>query len=189
MTWALGAHPVSGVVAEAHRAAVDEALTYLEQNACWVRRGHGGHEFLKGAGFIAAGYPHRSSRAGDPQLHTHVLIANATLGPDGRWSRLCHPAIFEHAKTASYIYEAHLRHELTQRLGIEWEQVRHGLADIKGYSAEQIAHFSTRRKEILEAAGEGASARAMQVATLATRKPKERDLTDQSLREIWPLRQ
>src|SRR5689334_14978091 len=74
-------------------------------------------------GFLAAGYLHRSSRNGDPQLHTHVLIANATKGPDGKWTRLYHPAIYEHAKTAGYIYEAHLRHELTRRLGIEWQPV------------------------------------------------------------------
>jgi conjugative relaxase-like TrwC/TraI family protein len=154
VTWALGGHPVSGVVAEAHRAAVAEALSYLERNACWARRGAGGAEFVHGNGFLAAGYLHRSSRAGDPQLHTHVLIANATLGPDGRWSRLYHPAIYEHAKTASYIYEAHLRHELTQRLGVRWQAVEKGLADIRGFSREQLEHFSTRRAEIIEAAGE-----------------------------------
>jgi conjugative relaxase-like TrwC/TraI family protein len=185
LTWALGGHPVSGVVAEAHRAAVREGLAYLERNACWVRRGKGGSEFLPGAGFLAAGYLHRSSRAGDPQLHTHVLVANATLGPDGRWSRLYHPAIYEHAKTASYIYEAHLRHELTQRLGVRWQAVEKGLADIRGFSRAELEHFSNRRAEIIEAAGEGASARAMQIATLATRRAKDRDLGEESLRELW----
>jgi len=185
LTWALGGHPVSGQIKEAHATAVAEALGYLERQACWTRRGRGGHEFVPGNGFLAAAYAHRSSRAGDPQLHTHVLIANATKGPDGRWSRLYHPAIYEHAKTASYIYEAHLRHELTQRLGVEWQPVVKGIADIKGFSAEELRRFSTRRAEILEAAGEGASARAMQVATLATRKAKDRDLTTESLREAW----
>ena len=188
LTWALGGHPVSGQVAEAHRAAVAEALDYLEWAACWTRRGKGGHEFVPGNGFLAAAYAHRSSRAGDPQLHTHVLIANATKGPDGRWSRLYHPAIYEHAKTASYIYEAHLRHELTQRLGVEWQPVRKGIADIEGFSKEELRRFSTRRAEILEAAGEGASARAMQIATLETRKAKDRDLTTESLREAWRVK-
>ena len=113
---------------------------------------------------------------GDPQLHTHVLIANATKGPDGRWTRLYHPAIYDHAKTASYIYEAHLRHELTRRLGVEWQPIRKGIAEIEGFADEHLRRFSTRRAEILEAAGADASARSMQVATLATRKPKERDI-------------
>jgi hypothetical protein len=78
-----------------------------------------------------------------------------------------------------------LRHELTQRLGVEWQPVVKGIADIQGFSREELRRFSTRRAEILEAAGEGASARAMQVATLATRKAKDRDLTTESLREAW----
>lgn len=86
LTWALGGHPVSGQVKEAHAAAVAEALGYLERQACWARRGRGGNEFVPGNGFLATAYLHRSFRAGDPQLHTHVLIANATKGPDGRWS-------------------------------------------------------------------------------------------------------
>jgi conjugative relaxase-like TrwC/TraI family protein len=185
LTWALGGHPVSGEVMEAHRAAVAEALGYMERNACWARRGKGGATFVPGNGFLAAAYAHRSSRAGDPHLHTHVLIANATKGPAGRWSRLYHPAIFEHARTAGFIYEAHLRHELTRRLGIEWGQAEDGVANIRGFSPEEMRRFSTRRAEILAAAGEGASARAMQIATLETRQTKDRDLTTESLREAW----
>ncbi|HYC81676.1 MAG TPA: MobF family relaxase, partial [Solirubrobacterales bacterium] len=185
LTWALGGHPVSGQVREAHHAAVAEALDYMERHASWARRGKGGAQFIPGNGFVAAAYVHRSSRAGDPQLHTHVLIANATKGPDGRWSRLYHPAIYEHARTAGFIYEAHLRHELTRRLGIEWQPVKNGIADVRGFSSQEIRRFSTRRAEILAAAGEGASARAMQVATLETRKAKDRDLTTESLREAW----
>ncbi|MBS1892154.1 MAG: relaxase domain-containing protein, partial [Actinobacteria bacterium] len=188
LTWALGGHPVSGQVMEAHRAAVEAALSYMERSACWARRGKGGRTFVPGSGFLAAAYIHRSSRAGDPQLHTHVLVANATLGPDGRWSRLYHPAIYEHARTASYLYAAHLRHELTQRLGVEWEPLRNGLADIRGFSAEELRAFSTRRAEILAAVGEDASAKAMRVAALETRQAKDRDITDESMREGWRAR-
>ena len=173
---------------EAHRAAVDAALSYMERAACWARRGKGGHEFVHGAGFLAAAYVHRSSRAGDPQLHTHVLVANATLGPDGRWSRLYHPAIYEHAKTASYIYEAHLRHELTLRLGVDWEPVGNGIADIRGFSAEELRAFSTRRAEILAAVGAGRLRARDAVAALETRQAKDRDLTDESMREGWRVR-
>jgi conjugative relaxase-like TrwC/TraI family protein len=188
LTWALGGHPVSGQVMEAHRAAVGAALSYMERSACWARRGRGGATFVPGAGFLAAAYIHRSSRAGDPQLHTHVLIANATLGPDGRWSRLYHPAIYEHAKTASYLYEAHLRHELTLRLGVEWDPVEKGIADIRGFREEELRAFSTRRAEILAAAGEGASAREMQIATLTTRRAKDREISGESLREAWRVK-
>jgi conjugative relaxase-like TrwC/TraI family protein len=188
LTWALGGHPVSGQVMEAHRAAVEAALSYMERSACWMRRGKGGRTFVPGQGFLAAAYVHRSSRAGDPQLHTHVLVANATLGPDGRWSRLYHPAIYEHARTASYLYAAHLRHELTRRLGVKWEPLRNRLADIRGFSAEELCTFSTRRAEILASVGADASAKAMRVAALETRQAKDRDITDESMREGWRAR-
>jgi conjugative relaxase-like TrwC/TraI family protein len=103
----------------------------MQREACWTRRGAGGSEFIQGNGYLAAAYRHRSSRNGDPQLHTHVLIANATQGPDGRWTRLYHPAIYDHATTASYIYEAHLCHELTQRLGVEWQRPVRGVAIVE----------------------------------------------------------
>jgi conjugative relaxase-like TrwC/TraI family protein len=186
LTWALGGPPVGVEVSEAHAEAVKAGLDYLQQTACLTRRGAGGREFVQGNGFLAAAYTHRSSRAGDPQLHTHVLVANATKGPDGRWTRLYHPGIYHQLKTAGYVYEAHLRSELTQRLGVQWGEVRNGIAEIEGFDPEHLKVFSTRRAEILEAAGgEGASARAMQVATLATREAKDTDLTTESLRELW----
>ncbi len=185
LLWALGGYQAAIEVNEAHRHSVEAALTYLQRQACWTRRGAGGHEFLHGNGFLAAAFEHRSSRAGDPQLHTHVLIANATKGPDGRWTRLYHPAIFDHAKTAGYIYEANLRHELSQRLGVQWQPVRNGIAEIEGFADSHLREFSKRREEILEAAGPDASARARQVATLATRKTKEKDVSREDLLQRW----
>jgi len=103
LTWALAGREISPEVKAAHQRSVEVALSYMERHACLTRRstGDGGRVFLNGNGFLAAGYLHRSSRNGDPQLHTHVLIANATKGPDGKWTRLYHPAIYEHAKTAA----------------------------------------------------------------------------------------
>jgi conjugative relaxase-like TrwC/TraI family protein len=184
LAWALGGHPVAAEVKAAHAEAVRAGIDYLQDVACWTRRGDGGHIFSKGNRILAAGYLHRSSRAGDPQLHTHVLIANAAFA-EGRWTRLYHPAIYEHAKAAGYIYEAHLRDELTRRLGVRWWKVENGIAEIRGFDPDHLLAFSTRRQEILEAAGEGAGARARQVATLATREAKDRDLTTESLRDLW----
>jgi conjugative relaxase-like TrwC/TraI family protein len=66
LTWALGGHPAATEVAAAHRASVEAAINYMQRQACWTRRGKGGHEFVHGNGFLAAAYTHRSSRAGDP---------------------------------------------------------------------------------------------------------------------------
>jgi conjugative relaxase-like TrwC/TraI family protein len=188
LTWALGGPDAGQAVMDAHHRSVEAALGYMQRQACWTRRGAGGREFVPGNGYLAAAFDHRSSRGGDPQLHTHVLIANATRGPDGRWTRLYHPAIYEHAKTASAIYEANLRWELTRSLGVSWGEVRHGIAEIEGFADSHLREFSTRRAEILAAAGgPEASARARQVAALATRSPKERVLEGE-MRERWAER-
>ena len=83
-------------------------------------------------GFVAAGFVHRSSRAGDPQLHTHVLVANITLLRGRTLAGLDATQLYWHADTAGYLYKAHLRHELTARLGVEWGPVRNGVAEIDG---------------------------------------------------------
>mgnify|MGYP005811969297 CR=1 FL=1 len=142
-------------------------------------------EMVRGQGFLAAAYRHRTSRAGDPQLHVHTLIANATRGADGKWTRLHHPTIYHHAKTAGYLFEAHFRFELTQALGVRWQEARNGIAEIEGFEDAHLREFSTRRKEILEAAGPDASARSRQVTTLATRSGKENGVTLPTLRERW----
>lgn len=70
-------------------------------------------------------------------------------------------------------------------MGVEWQPTRNGIAEIAGFADEHLRAFSTRRQEILEAAGPDASARSLQVATLATRKPKERDVSRGELLERW----
>ncbi len=188
LTWALGGPEAGQAVMDAHHRSVEAALGYMQRHACWTRRGKGGAEFVRGSGYLAAAFDHRSSRNGDPQLHTHVLVANATQGPDGRWTRLYHPAIYEHAKTASAVYESHLRHELSRSLGVRWGEVRHGIAEIEGFDRAHLREFSTRRAEILKAAGgPEASARARQVATLATREVKQHSL-EGDMRERWQAR-
>ncbi len=185
LLWALGGAEAGAEVSRAHERSVVAAIDYMQREACWTRRGAGGSEFVKGNGYLAAAYVHRSSRNGDPQLHTHVLVANATKGPDGRWTRLYHPAIYDHAKTAGYIYEAQLRHELSRSRGVRWQEVRNGIAEVEGFADEHLRAFSTRRAEILEAAGTDASARARQVANLATRVAKEKGVSRETLRERW----
>ena len=84
------------------------------------------------SGFVAAAFRHRTSRAGDPQLHTHVLVANLGRGADGRWSALDGRRLYAHARTASFVYQAVLRGELTRTVGVEWSPVRKGIAEVVG---------------------------------------------------------
>ena len=142
----------------------------MERAAAVTRRGAGGVHVDRRQRLVAAAFRHRTSRAGDPQLHTHVLVANLTLGADGRWSTLDGRRIYAHAKTAGYLYEARLRGELTRELGVEWEPVRNGIADVAGVPPAVLRAFSRRRADIeaeLERRGRDRAPRAAQVAALA----------------------
>jgi conjugative relaxase-like TrwC/TraI family protein len=141
--FALADDEVSAQVRDAHDQAVAASLSWLEHNACVVRRGAGGAVTHAGDGLVAAAFRHRTSRAGDPHLHTHVLVANLTQGPEGHWTALDARHLFALSKTAGHLYEAQLRHELTARLGVEWETVRNGIADLSGIPRTLIENLSS----------------------------------------------
>ena len=116
--FAIGEPALAGALVEAHESAVDAALGYLEREACRVRRGRGGVRREVGEGFVAAAYRHRMSRAEDPQLHTHVVAANMARGADGRWTALDATPIYQHAKAAGFLYQAHLRAAVRERSAV-----------------------------------------------------------------------
>lgn len=184
---ALGDKEASDQVVSAHDAAVAAALSYLERHASHARRGKGGKNKIGSKGFIAAAFRHRTSRAGDPLLHTHVLVGNVIKGEDGKWGALDARQLYLQAKTAGYLYQAHLRMELTRRLGVEWTPARSGAADIEGIPRKVIRAFSKRRAEIEAIVGHDgeASARAAEVAALTTRKAKDYKVTPDDLLPEW----
>jgi conjugative relaxase-like TrwC/TraI family protein len=113
---------VSGQLVACHEEAVNAALEYLQDMAVSVRRGRAGERVERAGGLIAACYRHRMSRALDPQLHTHVVAANLAQGPDGRFTALHSSRFYREAKTAGYLYQAHLRALVSERLGLEWDR-------------------------------------------------------------------
>ena len=177
-------------ISEAHEASWQAALRYLEREACIVRRGKGGTIREHGEGFVAAAFRHRTSRAQDPHLHTHVVVANLTRTEDGEWRSLDGEAILKtYRLAAGYLYEAQLRRELTVRLDVEWTRPVKGMGEIRGVPEQAIRAFSTRRQSLvehMEALGTEGFA-ASRVAALATREAKEQvDLP--GLREHWKAR-
>src|SRR4051794_18846987 len=183
----VGDERMQGAIRAAHDRAVEDALGYLERSAAKGRRGHDGLVTINGSGVLAAAFRHRTSRAGDPQLHTHVVVANVVHGADGRWSALDGRLIYAHAKTAGYLYEARLRAELTRSLGVAWTPVKRGIADVDGISQEVLRTFSRRRVEIEEelARRGRVGAVAAQVVALATRRRKDYRVTPERLAPEW----
>jgi conjugative relaxase-like TrwC/TraI family protein len=187
--YGIGDRTVSPVAREAHDEAVREALGYLERHATWTRRGHVGKERVRGDGLTVAAFRHRTSRAGDPQLHTHAVVANTTFA-DGRATALDGRALYAHARTAGFLYQAALRKNLTENLGVEWEPVHNGVAEITGIDDDVLKHFSRRSQEIRERMTRvgGRSAHAAEIAALETRRAKDYNVPTDRLREEWRSR-
>jgi len=179
-----------GAVRGAHDRAVVEAVRYLERSAAAVRRGHAGARVEPADGLVAAAFRHRTSRVGDPQLHTHVLVSNLGRGPEGRWSALDGRRLYAHARAASFVYQAVLRSELTRSLGLEWLRVHKGIAELAGVPRPVLRAFSRRRAEIEAALAEHgtSSPRAAEAAALATRRAKRDGVDAAELMAGWRSR-
>ena len=179
--YAIADDEISDALRDAHDEAVTAALDYLEREATSARRGKGGRERIEASGVVGGAYRHRMSRERDPQLHTHVVVANLTRGADGRWGALHAYPAYQHAKAAGCAYEAHLRWAIRERLAwIEWGAVRNGIAEIAGVPQNVLVEFSRRRQQILEWVAEhgaGDAGPRLENAVLATRprKPEEID--------------
>lgn len=188
LLYAFGDDRVRSEVTAAHQAAVAEGIAYMEDNCSSSRLGvrfrdaEGNRRFttrsVQSEGYVAAAFDHFTSRANDPQVHTHVVVINRVWADEG-WRAIDAKRGYAHAKAGGSVYQAALREELTRRLGVGWQPVVNGAADIAGFSPELIRHFSTRRSEIVEAVnryvaevGGEAHRRVWQTVTLQTRQPK-----------------
>lgn len=181
---ALAGEPVGAEVRAGHDAAVSAAAGYLERCALWARRGSGPERReVPVSGLVGAAFVHRTSRAADPHLHTHLLVAN--LVSDGhRWSAIDARGLFAHCRTAGFLYEAHLRTELGRRLGVGWTPVRRGRAEILGIYPPVLRAFCRRHAEVTAwLSARGASGpQAERVAVVATRLAKDPTLGFEELR-------
>jgi conjugative relaxase-like TrwC/TraI family protein len=190
--WARADDAVRAEIIASVDASVAAGVDYLERQALRVRIGGKRQE---AQGLVAASYLHSTSRAFDPQLHRHVVIANVATGPDGVNRALDSPSLFHHAKTAGYVAGAELRHQLTARLGVQWTTVSRGLSEVVGVSEEAMAAISTRSQEMAAAAlaidmeSGGSigteSPAARQALALATRSPKTTGVDPEGLRAGW----
>jgi conjugative relaxase-like TrwC/TraI family protein len=153
LLWALGGHEIRTIVEEVHEAAWRRALAYGEQVAAFTRIGAGGIAQVPTHGFVATAFVHRDSRAGDPDLHTHVTIANRVLGPDGIWRTLDSKQLHAVAVSMSELYNSAVEQGLTERLEVLFVEVSKGagkrpVREIDGMPTEWIRGFSRRRTQV-----------------------------------------
>ncbi|MCS4492593.1 MobF family relaxase, partial [Corynebacterium sp. ES2715-CONJ3] len=143
----------------------------------------------KTVGISGVKYEHRTSRAGDPHVHSHVLIANKQLCRDGRVRTLDGVSLYHEARAAGMVYQATVREILSRKLGVEFGEVVNGCAEIVGLDdPELIAAYSTRAREIDQwQADNGLDTRAAyeRVAQKITRRSKNTDISLYELETEW----
>ena len=151
--WAVAPKAVSERIEAAHQAAVNDTMSWLEKHATYTRSGTNGIAQIDVRGLIAAQFTHRDSRAGDPDLHTHVAISNKVQAHDGRWLALDGRMIHRYLVAASEHYNSRLEAELTQRIGAQFteRQVALGkrpIRELVGVDPAVNERFSQRRRSI-----------------------------------------
>ncbi len=156
--WGLADAGTQALIVEAHHAAVAQVLDLMEREVAATRRGvdagNGAVAQVPVVGIAATAYDHWDSRAGDPQLHTHVVISNKvkTLA-DGRWRSLDGRPMHAAVVALSEHYNAVLADRLTGTFGLGWEQRARGKDrnpawEIEGVSDGLIGEFSSRGRAI-----------------------------------------
>lgn len=153
--WAIAPREVAAVIEQAHDDAVTDTLRWIEQNAIYTRRGKNGVRQVDVHGLLAAAFTHRDSRAGDPDLHTHVAISNKVQAvDDGQWLALDGRPIYSNAVAASERYNTRLEAFLVQRLGVRFadrqavDQGKQPVREIVGVDGQLPQRWSSRRAAI-----------------------------------------
>jgi conjugative relaxase-like TrwC/TraI family protein len=188
--YGLGDPATGRAVLSAHHAGLAEAVAYLDEHL-GARRGHGGVQHVSGQGLLAVGFDHRTSRDGDPLLHTHLVVVNRVQGPDGRWTALDGRDLYRHRLAADAIYRTTYQRTLSRTLGVEWTAAdQHGNRELRGMPEALVRSFSKRTGQInaeldrLGADGRERTPRLVKWTVHATRKPKEHERPD-TLYDRW----
>jgi conjugative relaxase-like TrwC/TraI family protein len=180
--WAAGDADQRAAIEQAHRAAVDAALQFVEREGLIeVRTGAGGREHRRPADLIVATFDHYTTREGDPNLHTHCVLLNVAGNPGesgGRYKSLRHlttdPArLFEQQRGVGAAYRAALAEQLYARFGWRFRPAGDGQWEVAGVAERVLETFSKRSAQIRERVGSEATSAQREVAALATRRAKD----------------
>ncbi|EJY0884556.1 relaxase domain-containing protein [Vibrio cholerae] len=164
----------------AHDKAVHAALRYIEQEYIVTRnrnRTENRVEYEKTGSMAAATFKHTTSRALDPQLHTHCVLMNITQRGDGQWRSTENKPLFVDQKHLGLVYRQYLAEEV-RSLGYSLDHAKDGTWEITGLDKDVVHEFSKRSEAIgdaLEARGktrDTATAAEKEAATLDTRDRK-----------------
>jgi conjugative relaxase-like TrwC/TraI family protein len=142
--WAVADPEVRAEVVAAHDAAVAAVVEFIDDQATTRPTINGEVVVVDARGVTAAAFRQHTSRAVDPQLHTHVVVAAKVQDPSGRWLALDGRMLKCDQRTLSAVYHAGLRAELTRRLGVTWTRPQDGIAELATIDQPVLEAFSKR---------------------------------------------
>lgn len=210
--WAVADGGTQALIVQAHHEAIADVLGLLERDVAMTRvgadAGRGSVAQVEVRGIVATAYDHYDSRSSDPQLHTHVVIANKVQGAhDDKWRALDGRPIHAAVVALSEQYNAVLADHLTRSLGLSWEHRHRGedrsaAFELAAVPEALLVEFSSRSHDIEREAdrliaeytaehgrrpSRRATIRLRAQATLSTRPDKQvRSLVE--LTEQWRTR-
>ncbi|GAA4906086.1 MobF family relaxase [Tessaracoccus lubricantis] len=204
--WAIAPRDIAAQIEEAHNQAVEDALGYIEEHVLYSRRGAGGVRQVEVTGLVGTAFTHRDSRAGDPDLHTHVAIANKARTLDGHWLAIDARPLYAGLVSISEVYNTSLEARLVERLGVRFavesnrDPSKRGIREIVGVPALLREAWSKRRTAIVVREADLAAkfqadhhrpptpveaSKLAQQATLETRDAKHEPRTIDEQRAAW----
>jgi conjugative relaxase-like TrwC/TraI family protein len=152
IAWGLGDKELRKSIEAAHEHAIQDVVRHLESNVVMTRRGHNGiRQIDTKSGIIGTKFRHYDSRAGDPNLHDHVVIANRVEGSDDKWSSIDGRTLYQYGVECSELYNSKVQEYVTNLTGLQFEpRMQNGkpIHEIVGISDETIRAFSSRRGDI-----------------------------------------
>ncbi|MCB8839366.1 MobF family relaxase [Aurantimonas sp. VKM B-3413] len=187
LLWAAGTDTQRGEMEALHGKAVEAALRFIErQHLLEVRLGAGGIIREQPTDIIVGRFRHTTSRAGDPNLHTHCVFLNVAGSADGKHRTLEPDAMFKWVLTIGAAYRAELASLLAQK-GFGFREAGQDQFEIDGIDPELIETFSKRSRMIEDVIGDRrtASAKRKERAALSTRTSKEELPTGAELEKRW----
>jgi len=204
--WAVADPQVAARIESAHQGAVKDALAFIEAHALFTREGTNGVRQVDVQGMVATAFTHRDSRAGDPDLHTHVAVANKVQTRDGRWLSIDGRVLFKANVPASETYNTSLERRLHDGLGLRFAERanpdprKRPVREVVDVDPALNQRWSARRAAIQVCHSELAadfqaahgrpptpveSLKLAQQATLATREAKHEPRTLAEQRQTW----
>lgn len=181
-------------IIEAHEKAVTAAINEAEKLA-QARTTTAGKALTQNTGnLVVASFRHETSRAMDPELHTHAFVMNMTQREDGQWRALKNDEIMRAKMHLGDVYKQELALGLT-KAGYELRyNNKNNTFDMAHFTEEQIKGFSRRSSQIeegLAAMGltrETADAQTKNRVSMATRERKTEDYSREDIHKEWVSR-